>query len=79
MTVIDSRREAANSMASGIPSRRRQISVTASVSLSSEAAGAMAEAVSMNNFAASELMSRDGQAKVVRRSAAAPLGWLRRS
>jgi len=60
MTVIDSRREAANSMASGIPSRRRQISVTASVSLSSEAAGATAEARSTNNFAALELMSRDG-------------------
>ena len=43
VTVIDSMREAASSMASGMPSRRRQISATTSAASTNEMAGATAD------------------------------------
>jgi hypothetical protein len=53
---MDCMREAANSIANGIPSRRRQISATASVSSDIENPGATARARSMNRAAADESM-----------------------
>ena len=69
-TVMDCIREAANSIASGIPSRRRQISTTASPRPASEMPGATAWARSTNNVAALESTLRRPAmepARVVRR------------
>ncbi len=57
---MESKRDAANSMASGIPSTRRQISATASASSKRDAAGATATARSTNNAAALDSTSNDG-------------------
>jgi hypothetical protein len=85
LAVIDAIREAANSMANAIPSRRRQISTTAlaSSALASEKCGAMLRARSTNNVTASESVpaptSSEGTATTAHRRAPAPRGWLPRS